>query len=84
MGVGVVEAGHREGTVEVDDLGFRALELEDFGIGARREDFSVGDGEGSDLCRGGRGVVGTEVGAGEDIAVDQDCVGGFLRGGADG
>ena len=54
VGVGVVEAGHREGAVEVDDLGLGAFEFEDFGVGAGGEDFSVGDGEGGDFCGGWR------------------------------
>ena len=34
VGVGVVEAGHDEGTVEVDDLGMRPFELENVCVGA--------------------------------------------------
>ncbi len=78
VGVGVVEAGHGEGALEVDDLRLRALEFEDVGVGARGEDFSVGDGEGGDSGRGGGGVVLAEVGSGEDVAVEEDGVGGGL------
>ncbi len=63
---------------------FGPLSLRMVGIGACGEDFSVGDGEGGDFCWGGGGIVGAEVGAGEDVAVDQDGVGGLLRGGTDG
>ena len=76
VGVGVVEAGHGEGAVEVDDLGLRAFEFEEGGVVAGGEDFSVGDGEGGDPGGGWRGVVVAEVGAGEDVAVEEDGVGG--------
>ncbi len=77
VGVGVVEAGHGEGSVEVDDLGLRAFEFEDFGVGAGGDDFSFGDGEGCDFGWGGGGVVCAEVGAGEYVAVDEDGVRGL-------
>jgi len=77
VGVGVVEAGHREGSVQIDDCGFGAFELQDLGVGACGYDFSVGDGEGGDLGGGCGGVAGPEVGAGEDVAVEEDGVGGL-------
>ena len=81
VGVGVVESGHCEGVVEVDDAGLRDFELEHFGVGAGGEDLSVGDGQSLDLSGGGGGVVGAKVGAGEDVAVEVDGVGrGLLRG----
>ena len=75
VGVGVVEAGHGEGAVEVDDLGLGAFEFQEVGVGAGGEDFSVGDGDGGDLGGGCGGVVWAEVGAGEDVAVEEDGVG---------
>jgi hypothetical protein len=80
VGVGVVKAGHREGTVQVDDFSLRAFELEDCGVGAGGEDLSVGDGEGLDFRWGGGGIVGAEMGAGEDVAVEVDGVGRGLLG----
>ena len=74
VGVGVVEAGHGEGAVEVDDLGLGAFEFQDGGVGACGEDFSVGDGDRGDFGWGCGGVVGAEVGAGEDVAVEVDGV----------
>ena len=78
MSVGIVDAGHREGSVKVDDLSLRAFEFGDGGVSTCSEDFSVGDGEGCDFrrCRGG--IVGTEVGSSEDVAVYIDGVGGRL------
>ena len=75
VGMGVVEAGHGEGAVEVDDPGLGSLELEQVGVGACGGDFSVGDGECGDFCGGGGGVVGAEVGTGEDVAVEEEGVG---------
>jgi len=46
--VGVVEAGHYEGVVEVAEFGLRACELFDFGVGADGEDFVSGEGYGGD------------------------------------
>ncbi len=84
VGVGVVEAGHGEGAVEVDDLGFRAFELEDGRVFACCDDFSFDDGQGGDFGWGGGWVVLAEVGAGEDVAVEIDDVGRLLRVGAGG
>lgn len=74
VGVGIVEAGHCEGVVQVDDAGLRGLQFEDLGIGAGGEDLSFGDGQGLDFCGGGGGVVGAEVGAGEDVAMEVNGV----------
>jgi len=74
VGVGVVEAGHREGAVEVDDAGLWGFQLEDLGVSSGGENFSVGDGEGLNFCGGGGWVVGTEMGSGEDISVEIDGV----------
>ncbi len=75
--VGVVDAGHREGAVQVDDLSLRAFELQDLGVSACGYDFSVGYGQGGDFGWGRGGVGGAEVGAGEDVAVEDDRVGGL-------
>src|SRR3984885_15173557 len=75
VGVGDVEAGHGEGAVQVDDLCLGSLCFEHVGVGACGQDFAVGDGEGGYLCRGEGGVVGAEVSAGKDVAVDIDGVG---------
>ncbi len=48
------------------------------------DDFSFDDGQGGDFGWGGGWVVGAEVGAGEDVAVDIDDVGRLLRVGAGG
>ena len=79
MGVGVVETGHGECAVEVDDVGLRTSKFKDVGVGACGKDFSLSDGECGDFGRGGGGVVLAEVGAGEDVAVKEDGVGGGLR-----
>ena len=76
VGVGIVEAGHDEGTVKVDDLGVRAAQFEDVGVGADGDEGGVGDGEGLDAGgREGR-VVRAEVRAGENGAVEVESVGG--------
>ena len=49
--VGVVEAGHDEGTGEIDDLRVGALELEDVLVRADGDDGGIGDGEGGDAGR---------------------------------
>jgi hypothetical protein len=75
VGVGVVEAGHREGAFEVDDVCPGPFEFENVGVGACGEDFSTGDREGGDFGRGCGGIVLAEVNAGEDVAVKEDGVG---------
>ena len=75
VGVGVVETGHGEGAVEVDDFCLWGFEFQDVGVGSGGQDFSVGCGDGGDVGRGGAGVRLAEVGAGEDVAVDVDGVG---------
>ena len=55
-------------------LVFGGLQFEQVCVGARGEDFSVGDRYCGDFCRGGGWVVGAEVGAGEDVAVNEDGV----------
>jgi len=67
--VGVVEAGHDEGPVEID-LGGGLAVGEDLGVGAGVLDTSVEDSEGCDAF----GVVGLEAFAGEDVAVVVDDV----------
>ena len=66
VGMGVVEAGHDEGAVEVDDRSLRGAEL--VGFGTDGEDAAVGDGEGGDDL----GIGVAEMGAGEDLAVGVD------------
>ena len=72
--MGVVEAGHGEGAVEVDDLGVGGFELQDFGVGADGEDGAIAGGDGSDASGRGIGVRRPEMRASEDVAVDEDRV----------
>ena len=76
VGVGVVEAGHGEGAVEVDLVRLRRGAFQDVGVGAGEDDAVGGDAEGLDALRCGV-VVGVEADAGEDVAVVVDGVGGF-------
>ncbi len=78
VGVGVVEAGHDEGSGEVDDLGVGALQLEDVGVVADSGDRGVGDRERGDAGRRERGVGCGEVRAGEDAGVDEEGIGGVV------
>src|SRR5215469_10379257 len=48
VGVGVNEAGHYEGAVEIDDFCLRGLELEEVCVGACCDDLSACDGHGGD------------------------------------
>jgi len=69
VGVGVVEAGHDEGAVEVD-LGDGFTVGEDLRVGAGVLDAAVEDSESGDVL----GVAGLEAFAGEDVAVVVDDV----------
>ena len=69
VGVGVVEAGHDEGAVEVDLCGGGAV-IEDLGVGADVLDTAVQDSEGGDAL----GLVGLKTFAGEDVAVVVDDI----------
>ena len=75
VNVGIVEAGHHEGAMEVDDLRGRAAEAgEEIGFGTGVEDIAVENGERVHVDR----AVGGERGAGEDVSVRVDglCYGG--------
>ena len=75
MGVGIDKAGRGGMTVEVDDAdaGSIAREFQNFGVGADFHDDATSDGYGLDYR-----IVGIH---GEDVAVNQDEVGGgILRG----
>ena len=74
VGVGVVEAGHGEGAVEVDLVCLGGGALEDVGVGAGEDDAVAGDAEGLDALRCGVVVDGVEADAGEDVAVVVDGV----------
>ncbi len=77
VGVGVVEAGHGEGAVEVDELGFGALELEEISASVPMA-MMVPLATARAVTRAGVAQVspGAEVGAGEDVAVEVDGIGG--------
>ncbi len=81
--MGVVEAGHDEGAVEVDDRRVRGFCGEDLAVGACGGDDAVADGKGGNVGGGGGGVGCLEVCAGEDPAAGVDGVGacGAGRGG---
>ena len=72
MGVSVVEAGHGEGAVQVDDLGGPgdARKFGRLGVGAGEDDASAGDGK----CLNTLGLRGEQVDAGEDVTVADEGV----------
>jgi hypothetical protein len=78
--VRVVEAGHGEGAVEVDDLCLGALQGEDGGVVSGRDDAALVNGEGVDAGGRRRLVGGAKVRAGEDFAVEEEGVGRGLLG----
>ena len=57
VGVGVVEAGHGEGAVEVDLVCLGGGAPEDFGVGAGEDDAVAGDAEGLDALRCGVALI---------------------------
>ena len=80
--VGVVEAGHGEGAVQVDLCALGAAP-EDVVVGAGEDDAVAGDGEGLDALRWGVVVEGVEADAGEDVAVEVDGVAALGVGGGE-
>ncbi len=72
--VGVVEAGHREGAVEVDLLRFGRGALQDFVAGAGEYDAVTGDADGLHSLRCGVVLDRVQADAGEDVAVVVDGV----------
>ena len=76
VGVGVVEARHREVAGEVDDFGVRAFEGEHLVVAADGDDVAVSDGEGVHARGNGIVVVGLQVNASEDLAMKEEGVGG--------
>ena len=83
VGVGVVEAGHGEGAVEVDLVRLGGGAPQDFGVGAGEDDAVAGDADGLDALRCGVVVDGVEADAGEDVAVVVDGVAALGVGGGE-
>ncbi len=81
VGVGIVEAGHDEGAVQVDGLWAVTAVGKDLGVGAGEGDEAIVDAEGGDAL----GLRRRKSVAGENAAVDEDGVeGAALLGRSDG
>ena len=75
VGVRVVEAGHGEGALEVDDVRLLSFESQHRRVCAYRDDTAACDGQRGDTAGDGIGVTHAQAGAGEDVAVEEDRVG---------
>ncbi len=79
VGVGVVEARHRERAVQVDHAGLRPPEREHGGVVTHGDDPAVTDREGGNVTWVRVTVAGPQPRSGEDVAMYEDGVGGRLR-----